>query len=268
MRIAAAVVYLALCSCARAADVRDRYDTRNARPNPTYMLSAEVVIVATVLSDLPDGPPQPATLYPDVSLQRRRVRCVAENVLKGEVDLGSLEFYYFTLAREQVNLSARQHVVLAPGYEAKRGKRYAFFLVRESGVLRSVGDVFNYSVPVLAGAHVDGGLSAEVPLGRALARILLTPGTGYNEHCFTDGPLIALSQYYLSTKAETINLLESSLTHADVRVRACACRQLVKHFPDRSGCLAVLLNDPQVDPDTKREIRDEVVRLSRRTSSR
>jgi hypothetical protein len=237
--------------------LRDIFDPHNPRPDPSYMLTAPIVVVATVQADTPVGTPRPAERLPSLFLQEHEVTCSRENVLKGEVGGPVFRYYYFAVDTTHVySRESAPGPIFAPTHRPQAGKRYVLFLKEDAGVLRSVGDVFDYSEQVLSGCHPDSERRFRSPVGAAIAEILLTPGIGHSA-CFLDGQQIELSRYYLTSKAMTAELIEPFLHNPDAAVRACACQALAYYlYPGYEKCVFSILKDPQVDKATKQRFRE------------
>src|SRR6266852_7845789 len=134
---------------------------------------APVVVVATITSNEPEGAPIEARRFQGVFVQLRRVVCRLENSLRGPKPADQFKFYYFADAKLPGAIPNPLHRKM---FEASPGKRYLLFLCQERNVLRSIGDVGAYSIPVLSGVHSSYEAAQEDPfstgLGRAIADIL------------------------------------------------------------------------------------------------
>lgn len=184
-----------------------------------------------------------AVRYPKVYLDLHLVRCARENTLKGGVTGSELTFFYFADTYGQYQGAAPN-----PRYRhlfaAEPEFRYVFFLTREGKVLRSFGDVGDYSVLVSSGKHAESP-GQKKDLGEALAAILLTPGDGANlermaRQLFVDAQLADTWGYPLLTA----KLLRNLFTLREP-IRSEACGELVRNYQGQSDCLSELGEGPE-----------------------
>jgi hypothetical protein len=229
-----------------------------------FVTAAPVVVVATVTSNEPVGLPIEARRVPGVFLQLRRIGCHLENVLRGPGPGDSFASYYFADAKLAGGIPNPIHRLL---FDARRGRRYILFLSRERGVLRSIGDVGSYTVPVLSGAHPSYVPTPDDPfstgLRRAIADILLTPGQGFEPSEFSQDIAYArLIADQLGSRPYTVQLLSNLLTQMGP-IRVAACFELAHSYYGHYGCLAELKEDSTLAPEIRRhaaEVLEEQIR--------
>jgi hypothetical protein len=130
-----------------------------------------------------------------------------------------------------------------------RGTVY-FFLSVEKGVLRSIGDVGEYSVRVLSGAHPD--YKAPSNLGVAVADILLTKGIGFDAERFakTLRPSNYLADRW-GSRLHNIQLLRLLVTEPEP-VGSAARQELVTNYNGQYDCL-YRIRDDTGEPEAVRE---------------
>jgi hypothetical protein len=148
--------------------------------SPDFRRLAPIVVVASVLKNDVILQNRPAVRIPNVALDLHAVRCSLENVLKGTIEQPEFTFYYFGQ-----NSARGWNPFYKILFRAEPAKRYIFFLVRENGVLRSIGDVGEYFIEVRSGAHpgyippdLKDGWIDQADLGHAVADVLLKKGDG------------------------------------------------------------------------------------------
>lgn len=92
-----------------------------------------------------------------------------ENVLKGNVNPGETDILYYVAAR---NMGSS-----ASSLQLNRGDRKLFFLMTDSGHLRTIFDDYSTAViSVTSGAHPNFRRDPDRPIGEAIVSILLTRG--------------------------------------------------------------------------------------------
>ncbi len=225
---------------------------------PGGVLFAPVVVIGVVEENRVVAEHVEAARYPCLYLDLHAVRCKRENSLRGKLTEPELTFYYFaqgTYADSKPN-PRYKHL-----FEAKPGSRYLFFLIRDRDVLRSVGDVGNYSIRVATGTHPgeqgvdpldEGPDTQNLRLGRQMTEILLTPGQGAE-------PAVMAAR--LSTQACFAEDWSSRLLVAQILraltsqlepVRSAACDVLTQHYYGQEDCLKSLAEDEK-EPEVLRK---------------
>jgi hypothetical protein len=219
---------------------------------PDFRELAPIAAVAVVVQNEIVQLHRPADRFPAVSLDLHAVRCRSENLLKGHLNSEDFMFYYFA-----EDASSPQHnPIYKRLFEAEPGKRYIFFLTKENGVLRSIGDVGEYSVPVNSGQHRDFKVSSD--FGRTLADILLRRGDGTNSAEFAFG-LHASARLADKWGSRLYNSeLLRELTLDSEPIRAVACRQLAEYYNSQYECLYHLRDDPDETADVKQYAIDTI----------
>jgi len=213
-----------------------------------------IIVVGSVEENRIVGKHIRAARYKDVYLDLHEVRCHRENSLKGGLTEQEFTFLYF---------AAGMYPDSAPNPRYKRffkadpGSRYLFFLTREGGVLRSVGDVGEYSVLIASGRHKERQIGSE-EIGRRIAEILLTPADG------SDLNLMATTLFNSSEVAENwgsrpiaAKLLRELLMFGEP-VRSQACGLLIARFFGQYDCLQAIADDPNESDGNRREALQEL----------
>ena len=231
--------------------------------NPDFRRLAPIVVVASVSKNEIVIQNKPAARIPGVSLDLHLVHCRLENTLRGKIDGPEFSFYYYG------QHSARGwNPFYSVLFRAEPAKRYIFFLVRENGVLRSIGDVGEYCIEVWSGAHpayispaVKDGWIDQAELGRAVADILLKKGEGA---ATTNAKAFA---FYIQSSVNLANrwgslgynirLLRDLLSEPEP-FRESACRALVKYYDSQYDCLYQLRDDTSKAPETREYARTEL----------
>jgi hypothetical protein len=143
-----------------------------------------------------------------------QARVSVENVLRGNVPL-KLDYQYFgTLCG-----------TMGPVELPTVGSRSVFFLHRERGVWRPLGDYWMNRIRVLTGSHRREVMAQ--PLERAIAEILLVPGHDCTAHALVEALATSTSQSAnLIGQSATATLVTPLLHHSDQRIRLQACIEL------------------------------------------
>lgn len=178
--------------------------------------AAPIVAVGVIASDIPVGGSVPKHSDPSYPLQLRKMEIRIENVLKGDLALGTAVVYYFALAG---GFNGNQPL----GFW-KVGGRRIFWLRRDSGVLRTACDgIDSCTRGVFSGAHPHYTADPRKSLAYAVADITLTRGEGkINEGKFA-GMLQSgapVPEEYQIEKFANLALTETSV------VKTAACIQL------------------------------------------
>jgi hypothetical protein len=200
---------------------------------------APVLVVASVEENRVIHKHVEAVRCPGVFLDLHSIKCLRENVLRGTVGGPEFTFYYFADGRYYDAVPNPLHKKL---FQAEVGRRYLFFLTVEKGLLRSVGDVGDYSIEIATGAHSAGSLRNS-DLGWSVAELLLRPGDG------PDLGLLAHRLFYYRLTADlwgfplhTVQLLRD-LVSLQEPVRSAACSELVLGYHGLDDCLQVIIGD-------------------------
>jgi len=143
------------------------------------LASAPVIIVGQILKHAYVGHPHPSRWYPDEPIQLCRITVRVENVLRGDVNAAVVAIYYLTSIRRG---SLARMGMTGRGGQWQIGNRSVFFLVRDSGVLRTVYDTWAASTPaVLTGAHPDYKPQPGESISDSIIDILLDRGEGCDD---------------------------------------------------------------------------------------
>lgn len=213
------------------------------------ILFAPIVVVGVVEENRVVAEHIEAAQYPGLFLDLHAVRVKRENSLRGGLRDPALTFYYFAQGIYPDSRANPRHKQL---FEAVPGSRYLFFLIRDRGVLRSIGDVGNYSIRVATGTHpaIQGRDPSEegpdienIRLGRQMTEVLLTPGPGTDfeamagrlstQACFAQGWISRLLVARILRK----------LTSQPEPVGSAACAALTHDYYGQEDCLKALAED-------------------------
>jgi hypothetical protein len=187
--------------------------------------------------------------YQDIFLDLHAVRCKRENSLSGGLTDPEIRFFYFADGRYP---DSKPDPVYKRLFQAEPGSRYLFFLTRDRGVLRSIGDVGDYTILVSTGTHPNGS-TKDGNTGRRMSEILLNPGEG------ADLNLMAKKLLDYSRIADiwgshplTVQLLRH-LTSLPEPVRFQACGVLVAFYLGQADCLQAIAADANETPENRQE---------------
>jgi hypothetical protein len=215
---------LALCDYWDPRDLIERHDYETMRLSPIIVVG-KVTSVETVRKGYR------ASRQPNLFLDLMKVKIDVENILRGEGLGSNLVFYFFAYSPRNGGYSG------PPRYEVGAGNRRIFFLTRDLGVLRSSGDVLDYTLHVASGSHRGLGLSSD--LGESISEILLGLGNEFDPDAMARSILrSAPSADRFSSRLNTVALLERLVSDRRApRIGAEACFELAEFYYGHYGCL-------------------------------
>jgi hypothetical protein len=157
---------------------------RTAKELRDTELDAPLIVQGSVIEALEEGRPLPSRKDPFTLTQRMRIRLRVEQVIRGSAP-NEVDFYYFTYSRW--NLRGR-----GPGtYKPRQGERRIYFLRDQNGILRSIGDVTDFTLPVWTGVRASGYCDGKA-VGCCIADLLLRPsGEDFSPEAFSSNLLIS-----------------------------------------------------------------------------
>ena len=149
-----------------------------------------------------------------------RVTILVENVLRGSIRPGPLDYYYL----------GSVCAITGPVEDPSSPPRSVFFLRKQHGQWRAIEDYWKNRVWVFSGRHSDDFIRGKT-VEEAIPMILLTPGEGYSPKKFASEGLAWGSgpARNLLGEAGVRRLLMPLLEHPDVYVRCEACIILEPH---------------------------------------
>jgi hypothetical protein len=212
---------------------------------------APIIVVAVVEENRIVAKHVEAARYASVYLDLHAVRCKRENSLKGGLTEAGLEFFYFADGRYADSKPSPHY---KRQFQAEPGSRYLFFLSRDRDVLRSIGDVGEYSVLVATGAHPDLS-TTNGDTGSMIPEILLTPGNGADFALMASGSQMERSSSIADawgSRLLTVQLLRR-LTLLPEPVRSSACGWLVTSYDGQGDCLQAIAGDANESPENRQE---------------
>lgn len=218
--------------------------------------AASIVVVGVVLSNTLVTRPVPQHSRPEFPLQLRKLTLRVENVLKGDIGGGTVPIYFFTFAG---------------GFDgppplgmSKIGSRHILWLRRDSGVLRTSCDGYDYcTTGIYSGAHPGLNVDPRKPVSYAVADVMLTRGLGKIDENRFAGAIdwtFPEPEEYLIEKFRHLALTERSV------IKTAACAQLWINAHDQGiqersrslaaesmreaacGCIATPHGDPDCGP--------------------
>jgi hypothetical protein len=161
-------------------------------------------------------------LFPELNdcLVPVRVTVSIENVLRGSLRPGALDYYYF----------ASVCAIMGPVENPTSNQRSIFFLRREHGRWRTIEDYWKNRLWIFSGRHSDDLIRGRT-VYEAIPLILLTPGEGFSAERFASEGFSwgAGPARELVGEAGARRLLTPILKHPDLYVRFQACITLEPH---------------------------------------
>ena len=240
--------------CRRAPELTDTLgtaiDNEYAGSRTDSRDSATIVVLASVQHNQTVAKRVRTLHYPNVYLDLHSVRCRIENALKGGLTEPEFRFFYFGDGNYP---DSKPYPASKSRFQAKPGSRYLFFLTRENGLLRSIGDVGDYSTLVLSGSHSDIP-TKDVELGLLITELLLTPGPGAD----LPGMAARLSEYSWTadlwgSRPVTVRLLRSLLSGTEP-LRSAACGVLQSRYRGQYDCLQTLAGDANISSELRQRL--------------
>lgn len=139
--------------------------------------SVPIVIVGRILAHSEVGRPHPSRWDTGYPMQLYKVTLQIENVLRGDVDRGTVPIFYF--ANLYASEGPPRTGMVGRGGRWRIGDRLIWFLRRDAGVLRTVLDTWAQGTdPVFTGSHVNYRPRPGEPLSQMIVDILLNRGAG------------------------------------------------------------------------------------------
>jgi hypothetical protein len=110
-------------------------------------------------------------------IQLTSISVDVENVIRGNVPIGKLDFYYYMYSdQNRVDLARLRYV-------PRPGDRRIFFIKSFDRGYRSIGDVTDYTIPVKSGFHAQNFCLGD-SYRDCIAKILLTSGKRYDPETY------------------------------------------------------------------------------------
>lgn len=199
---------LAILVCLEVACTRQPPLTDRVGADREEIRSAPLVVAALILKDAPAGAGHP--------LELRRLKVQVENVLKGNLQPGPAEVYYFALPPDSDE--PRPLGLWQPG------DRRIFYLRQEAGLLHTACDGRDdCTIPFETGKHNGYRPDPNRPVDYAIAELLLTEGSGVSDEQFAasiERKVPARPVNYV------IDRLENLARKSPGRIHQAACKQL------------------------------------------
>jgi hypothetical protein len=218
-------VWIACCSFAIGAGCRSspnlvfQKGTSSDADYIARIFNAPIVVVGSIESDAFVR----LTRQYGIHLQLRKLNVRVENVLRGDLVVGTTTVYYYTWAGAFNGLRPL-------GFWDEHGSRHRecrriLWLRRDSGVIRTACDGGDEcTMPVESGTHLDYKTDPGLSLGYALADIFFTRGNGATDAEFARqvewGAPSTVPNAYLFEKLQRLAATEVPI------VREAACKQL------------------------------------------
>lgn len=203
--------------------------------------SVPIIVVASVEENQVVARHVESARYKGVFLDLHSVGCKRENSLKGGLSEKELRFFYFADSRPPGS-DAKPNPLYKRLFKAELGSRYLFFLTRDGDVLRSIGDVGDYSLRIATGRHTERPTGPE-EIGKRMAEILLNPADGADLDLMAN-TLLGSSEAadYWGSRPFTVQLLRQLLPLGEP-IRSEACGVLVARYFGQYDCLRAIAGD-------------------------
>ena len=211
-------------SCGSGPKLSDHFSPEDIshRPPLEAMLKAPIVVVGWISAARIVGGVRTSSVIPGMKIELLKIEVEVENLLKGDVPGSEITVYYFVISPHN-----NKSVAIYP-YTSEAGERRMFFLRNESGVIRPVGDVNDYTLGVASGSHKGLEAKPGASLGEKISWILLTPGRRFRPRPFatylSESRAVAMS---VCSESCTQALLRQLLTNDNEAVRNAASRQIL-----------------------------------------
>lgn len=203
-------------SCRSGPNLSDHFypDDSTQRPPLQSMLKAPIVAVGSVLAVRTVGGVRRSARIPEMRIELLELMVRVENVLRGSISTPTVKVYYFMFSAHN------QRLFGVCVYTPVLQERLVLFLKEESGVIRSVGDVNDYTLRVYSGSHEGLEPPVGASLGEAISWVLLTPGKDLQPKSFVTylGPAFSVSAD-LCSESCALTLLRPLLESENVSVR-------------------------------------------------
>jgi hypothetical protein len=202
--------------CAGSSKLRDRFRKTDCRLPFEERLRLEarapIIVCGRVLRADAVGQPHTSPGDRRIKTQLTRIEIELEEVIRGNVPDDPLVFYYFTYSADN------DRDLGVPRYIPEPGQRRIYFLMRDAGVYRSVGDVTDFTLKMPSGIHRRDFCRGKEP-GACMAEMLLTPGEGFEVEAFVARLTVdAYAASILGSPAQVRGLLDRLRTMPDARV--------------------------------------------------
>ena len=248
---------LVTLACHTVAPICDQYDPRERIERHDYeiMMRSPVVVVGVVKSVDTVKSGISARKQPTLLLDRTRVTFQAENILRGSgVTRNTLvSFDVFTYSRQNGGYSG------PPLYQVAPGNRCLFFLTRDGEILRSSGDVLDYTLRLRSGRHSQLIFDHPADVGDTIAQLLLGLGTDYDsEGMARNLRFMASISDHLATRVRTVNLLERLTDKGGVPsdIVNSACLVLAEGYYGHYACLNQIRDSPSFSVEVRKNAAD------------
>jgi hypothetical protein len=195
-----------------------------------FWLAAPYILAIKIISATPDRSPEPIFQGGPKTLQLIRFSADVENVIKGDISLKRITFFFFVKLDQN------------PNYYLDPGKRYIVSLRREGKLFRSWADASQLKIEVYSGTHDQTSLPLALGPGATIAYILLTPGPGCDIRVFENH--LGWPPHSSAAPEYVDSLLKQLQTHPDPVLSASACIAAARTFGNRPKCLEHALKTP------------------------
>ncbi|MFN7999415.1 MAG: hypothetical protein U0Q18_37705 [Bryobacteraceae bacterium] len=215
-----------------------------------------MILVGSVTENIAVGTPTEARRFPGVGLELRKASVQVEAVLSGDRIPDAISIYYFTQSQ---SLDFEPNPLYKILFKAQPGRRYLFFLTRERGEFRSIGDVGEYTIEVFAGTPTPALLQKQPSVGRKIAHVLLTPGEDVDLDRLAYNLVDAYRYAALFTRRTTVLTYLEALQGKSPHLDRAVCDELVRVYYGKSQCLERISSDPRQPPNLRQRAAQRLV---------
>jgi len=190
-------------------------------PRSSAIGSIPVILVGQVIKTMKVGSPQTDPWGRTHSLQLHKAAVKVENVLRGKVQPGDIDLYYF---RDLQPVGMLQLGTVPDSGSWNEGDREMFFLQSDSGRLRTVCDTYAHCVlPVYSGHHDLLQANANVWIGNTITDILLARGQDTSDQQMAKAIGKSSGPCYEFSPAYTVDKLKQFVRTGSAPIRHEAC---------------------------------------------
>jgi hypothetical protein len=173
----ALLAFFLLAACRASTSPPDLFQSsefsRTFEDRARIELAAPVIVIGRIEGFRTVGVSRPAHEDDHILLEPMEVAIQVEHVLKGAPSGDRLNFFFYAYASNNRRDFGIRKFTPIPG------QRRIFFLSRLGNGYRAVGDIVNYNILIESGYH-SPTLCKDESVGCCIAKLLLTPGKGYD----------------------------------------------------------------------------------------
>jgi hypothetical protein len=258
------LAFALLSACSRAPRLSLRYDNRIPFGfDVNWISGSDVVVAGTVTHWTRIG--EQTFGEPGRTFGLYKIEFTPEHVLKGKL-AGRSAFLVF--------LDEHRALGFARAFDFEPHHRSIFFLIKEGEILRSFGDVRDFSLG-LAGntvtqltsirseygtdhvSTVRGSVEDDEAAFKIAQLLLAPPGSKVDRYIQHLGISVVYAEIATSARY-TLGLLRKALSAPDTRVAAAICEALVFRYPTQTDCLNTT---PNISSEARAKAESRIVSM-------